>query len=80
MNGYNDYSQPLIAPQDFMNYLLPSKHIFPQQWAFLSAIRGITFRDDNDLIEYKELQIFMIILLLLDTAVCACESWYPDVD
>jgi hypothetical protein len=30
MNGYNDYSQPLIVPQDFMNYLSLSKHIFPQ--------------------------------------------------
>jgi hypothetical protein len=32
MNGYNNYSQPLIVPQDFMNYLSLSKHIFPQQW------------------------------------------------
>ncbi len=64
MNGYNDYSQPLIVPQDFMNYLSLSKHIFPQQWAFLSAVRGITLRDSDDLIEYKERQIFMIMLNL----------------
>jgi hypothetical protein len=64
MNGYSDYSQPLIVPKDFMNYLLLSKHIFPQLWAFLSAIRGITFREHDNLIEYKERQIFMIIFNL----------------
>ena len=30
MNSYNDYSQPLLVPDDFMNYLYLSKHIFPQ--------------------------------------------------
>jgi hypothetical protein len=54
MNGYNNYSQPLIIPQDFMNYLSLSKHIFSQQWAFLSAVRGITLRDSDNLKEYKE--------------------------
>ncbi len=64
MNDYNNYSQPLIVPQDFMNYLSLSMHIFPQQWAFLSAIRGITSRDSDDLIEYKERPIFRIMLNL----------------
>ena len=32
MNSYNDYSQPLLVPDDFMNYLFLSKRIFPQQW------------------------------------------------
>ena len=35
MNGYNDYSQPLIFKQDFLNFLLVSKWIFPLQWEFL---------------------------------------------
>ena len=29
MNSYNDYSQPLLIPDDFMNYLNLSKRIFP---------------------------------------------------
>jgi hypothetical protein len=64
MNGYNNYSQPLIVPQDIMNYLPLSKHIFPQQWAFLSAVRGITSRDSDNLKEYKEQQVFLVILNL----------------
>jgi hypothetical protein len=64
MNGYSNYSQPLIVPQDFMNYLSLSKHIFPQQWTFLSAVCGITSRDSDDLKEYKEQQVFLIILNL----------------
>ena len=35
MNQYNDYSQPLILLNDFMNYLKLSKTIFRDQWAFL---------------------------------------------
>jgi hypothetical protein len=64
MNGYNNYSQPLIVPQDIMNYLPLSKHIFPQQWTFLSAVCGITSRDSDDLKEYKEQQVFITILNL----------------
>ena len=64
MNNYNDYSQPLIVPSDFMNYLNLSKHVFPQQWEFLSTTRGITLRDRDDLQEYKERQIFMVLLNL----------------
>jgi len=41
MNSYNDYSQPLLIPDDFMNYLYLSKCIFPQQWEFLPTTRGI---------------------------------------
>jgi len=41
MNSYNNYSQPLIVPDDFMNYLYLSKCIFPQQWGILSTARGI---------------------------------------
>ena len=32
MNSYNDYSQSLLIPDDFMNYHYLSKRIFPQQW------------------------------------------------
>jgi hypothetical protein len=64
MNGYNDYSQPLIVPQDFMNFLSVSKRIFPLQWEFISSARGITSRDCSNLKEYKERQVFMIMLNL----------------
>jgi hypothetical protein len=64
MNGYNNYSQPLIVPRDFMNCLSLSKQIFPQQWAFLSAVHGFTSRDSDNLKEYKERQVFLIILNL----------------
>jgi hypothetical protein len=64
MNSYNNYSQPLIIAQDFMNFLLLSKRIFPKQWDFLSAVRGINTRDGDDLQEYKERQVFMVLLNL----------------
>jgi hypothetical protein len=64
MNSYNDYSQPLIVPDDFMNYLYLSKRIFPQQWEFLSTARGIYSRDADNLQDYKERQIFMVLLNL----------------
>jgi hypothetical protein len=53
MNSYNDYSQPLIVPDDFMNYLYLSKRIFPQQWEFLATARGIYSRDADNLQDYK---------------------------
>ena len=64
MNSYNDYSQPLLIPDDFMNYLNLSKRIFPQQWEFLATTRGICSRDGDDLQDYKERQIFMVLLNL----------------
>ena len=41
MNSYNDYSQPLLIPDDFMNYLYLLKRIFPQQWEFLATGVGL---------------------------------------
>ena len=41
MNSYNDYSQLLFVPDDFIDHLNLSKHIFPQQWEFLATARGI---------------------------------------
>jgi hypothetical protein len=64
MNSYNDYSQPLIVPDDFMNYLYLSKRIFPQQWEFLSTAHGIYSRDADNLQDYKERQLFMVLLNL----------------
>jgi hypothetical protein len=64
MNGYNNYSQLLIVPQVFMNFLFLLKRIFPLQWDFLLSARGVTERDHDDLKEYKERQVFMIILNL----------------
>jgi hypothetical protein len=53
-NSYNDCSQPLLVPDDFMNYLNLSKPIFPQQWEFLAKARGIYSRDADNLQDYKE--------------------------
>ncbi len=64
MNGYNNYSQPLIIPQDLMNFLFLFKHTFPLQWDFLSSARGVTEQDHDDLKEYKERLVFIIILNL----------------
>jgi hypothetical protein len=64
MNSYNNNSQPLLVPDDFMNYLYLSKRIFPQQWEFLATARGIYSRDADNLQDYKERQIFMVLLNL----------------
>jgi hypothetical protein len=64
MNSYNNYSQPLPVPDDFMNYLNLSKRIFPQQWEFLSMACGIYSRDADNLQDYTECQIFMVLLNL----------------
>ena len=64
MNQYNDYSEPLIRQNDFTNYLELSKSIFPDQWSFLRATRDIQARDGNYQQEYKEQQIFMVLLNL----------------
>jgi hypothetical protein len=64
MNSYNDYSQPLLVPDDFMIYLNLSKRIFPQQWEFLATACGIYSRDADNLQDYKERQIFMVLLNL----------------
>jgi len=68
MNSYNNYSQPLLISDDFMNYLYLLKRIFPQQWEFLATTRGICSRDGNDLQDYKERQIFMVLLNLQQLA------------
>ncbi len=64
MNHYNDYSQLLIVAEDFTDYLKLSKRIFPQQWSFLQTTCGIQARDGDNLQEYKEQQIFMVLLNL----------------
>ena len=56
MNSYNDYSQPLLIPDDFMNFLYLSMCIFPQQWEFLATTRGSCSRDGDDLQGYKKRQ------------------------
>ena len=48
MNSYNNYSQLLLVPDDFMNYLYLLKCIFHQQWEFLAAARGIYSRDADN--------------------------------
>ncbi len=76
MNSYNSYSQPLLVPDGFMNYLNLSKHIFPQQWEFLATARGIYSRDADNLQDYKERQIFMVLLNLQRLAnFCTLKHW-----
>jgi hypothetical protein len=41
MNSYNNYSQPLIVAQHFMNFLLLSKQIFLKQLDFLLPYMGL---------------------------------------
>ena len=48
MNSYKNNSQPLLVPDDFMNYLYLSKRIFPQQWEFLATACGIYSRDTDN--------------------------------
>ena len=60
MNSYNDYSQLLLVPDDFINYPNLSKYIFPQQWEFLATAHGIYSRDADNRQDYKEHQIFMV--------------------
>ena len=64
INSYNDYSQPLLVPDDFMNYLKLLKRIFPQQWEVLAMAHGIYSRNADNLQDYKEHQIFMVLLNL----------------
>jgi hypothetical protein len=47
-----------------MNYLLLSKQIFPLHWEFLAHCPSIDARDSDDLQEYKERQVFLILLNL----------------
>ena len=51
-----------------MNFLNLSKRIFPQQWEFLAVICGINTRGSNVLQEFKERQIFIVLLNLQQVA------------
>ncbi len=51
MNSCNDYSQPLIVVQDFMNFLLLSKRIFPNSGIssrpYVGSIQGMETTSRN---------------------------------
>ncbi len=64
MHDYDDYTQPILVTEVFMNYLLLSKQIFPLHWEFLACCHGISARDSEDLQDYMESQVFMILLNL----------------
>jgi hypothetical protein len=64
MNNYNAYNQQLIIAQDFINFLKLSKQIFPQQAEILAAVCRINKWDGDKLKEYKEHQVFMVLLNL----------------
>jgi hypothetical protein len=72
MNNYNDYSQPLIIAEEFINYRNLLKMIFPQQWHFLAVTGGIHTRDGQELNEYNERQTFMVLLNLQGLANFRC--------
>ncbi len=64
-SDFNNYSMPILSTSDFSNYLNSSKHIFPEQWTFLSSHLNINReRDSNDLTEFKERQVFISLLIL----------------
>ncbi len=70
---FNDYSMPILSTLDFSIYLNASKHIFLEQWAFLSSHCNIN-RDCNGnvLTEFKERQVFISLLILQRMANFRC--------
>lgn len=70
---FSDFSMPILSTVDFSIYLQASKHIFPEQWAFLSSHRNINRdRDGDDLTEFKERQVFISLLILQRMANFRC--------
>jgi hypothetical protein len=66
---FSDFSMPILSPFDFTMYQNLLKHIFREQWAFLSLHCNIhRDRDGDDLTEFKERQLFISLLLLQRTA------------
>jgi hypothetical protein len=56
---------PILRTSDFSNFLHTSKHVFSQQWAFLSSHWNINQEQDgNNLTEFKERQVFISLLIL----------------
>ena len=65
ISNFNDYSMPILPTSDFTNYLNVSKHIFLQQWAFLSLHCNINSDCDGEhLMDFKERQVFIALLML----------------
>ena len=70
---FSDFSMPILYPFDFTMYQNASKHIFREQWAFLSSHRKIhRDRDGDDLTEFKERQVFISLLILQRMANFRC--------
>jgi hypothetical protein len=44
---FNYYSMPILRTSNFVNFLHASKHVFPQQWAFLSSHWNINQEQDG---------------------------------
>ncbi len=65
ISNFNDYSMPILPTSDFTNYLNVLKHIFIQQWAFLSSHHNINSDQDGEyLTDFKERQVFIALLML----------------
>jgi hypothetical protein len=56
---------PILRTSNFSDFLHTSKHVFLQQWAFLSSHWNINQEQDGkDLTEFKEWQVLISLLIL----------------
>ena len=69
MSSLQDYSQPIICNDNFMNYLALAKSVFDPPWRFLASLRNIDPKNETDkLTAYTERQVFCQIMALR----CVC--------
>ena len=65
LSQWNDYTKPIISPEDFNRFLEKAKTTYPKQWRFLAPLRNVNKkRDRAELHAYKERQVFCSILAL----------------
>jgi len=65
LTTHQDYSQPIVAPVDFDNYLNLAKHVYSTKWRFLASLRNVDPKNDPpSLLAYKERQVFCELLAL----------------
>ena len=66
---FSDFSMPILSTLNFTMYLNASKHIFCEQWAFLSLHHNIHCDSNgDDLTEFEERQVFISLLILQQMA------------
>ena len=65
LTEYQDYSQPILLPHDWLAFQSIAKILFEPQWRFLASLRNINKNKDSpDLLAYKERQVFCQLLAL----------------